>query len=277
MKQQARQQRIAAAARLAPDGAAGGASSGNSGTSSLWDGGGGSSMGRDGSDGGEGAGALGAGALGAAPGPRSLASMEEYRRDVDAAAALYDAGAARLALLARQARLARPWQRAVREAANAASWDLDTRVRVRGRTQLQPGRQRPPRLPEKGNWGSLEPWHGQRVDSCMPRNTCLLARLVLRQRPALGPATPCAQVGAALLSLMVENSPVPQPPGLAAGSTAGRGGSRRAGGRSAETPAFAYTYRRLEGGVKHQAFVEATPALVGGQQGWVGGELCLAA
>ncbi len=54
------------------------------------------------------------------------------------------------------------------------------------------------------------------------------------------------QVGAALLALLVENSPVPIP------------GRRRNGGPVTE-PAFDYRYQQM--GVKRQAFITASAAL----------------
>ncbi|KAI8466914.1 MAG: hypothetical protein J3K34DRAFT_460646 [Monoraphidium minutum] len=70
------------------------------------------------------------------------------------------------------------------------------------------------------------------------------------------------KVGAVVLSLLVENSPVPParaaPRGRGRGRVAGGGG----GGSGAAVPAFAYTYRRMDGGLKEQAFVDATQALV---------------
>lgn len=80
----------------------------------------------------------------------------------------------------------------------------------------------------------------------------------VNQSPAHSPTCPPPRkVGAALLSLLLENSPVPD-------VAAKRGKS------APDVPAFAYTYRRLEGSLKDQAFVEATPALVG-NCGWMGG------
>lgn len=76
-------------------------------------------------------------------------------------------------------------------------------------------------------------------------------------------------MGAALLSLLVENSPIPNSNAPKRNGTAtGRraNGKGNGGPAPATVPAFAYTYRRLEGSsLKNQTFVEATPAMV---RGW---------
>jgi hypothetical protein len=74
--------------------------------------------------------AAAAGGGGDAPGPLSHREIEAYGEDAEAAAAMHAAGQQRLQQLLRGSRLPRQWQRRVAEATEAASWDLDTKIKV---------------------------------------------------------------------------------------------------------------------------------------------------
>lgn len=66
-----------------------------------------------------------------APGEKTLESMAVYKRDAATAAAMHDAGLARISQLVRDTKLPRKWQQEVMAATQSASWDMDVRIKVR--------------------------------------------------------------------------------------------------------------------------------------------------